>query len=143
IVEAQIIKLNVESQKISLSLKALQPDPWDLISEEIVENEAIEGKIESVNKFGVFVNIYKGLTGLVPKSKMKYAKDKVEKENVGESMNVRIINIDKEQQRISLEPAETIEIPEAEKSKRSTPTNWRKYAIQNKNTVEDNPFKKL
>lgn len=143
VVEAQIIKINIESQKISLSLKALQPNPWDLIAEELSENEAVEGIIESVNKFGVFVNIFKGITGLVPKSKMKYAKEQLEKENVGEMMKVRIINIDIEQKRISLEPAETVDIPEDKESPKHTTTNWRKYAIQNKNSSDDSPFNEL
>ena len=48
IVEAQILKINLEDKKISLSLKALQPDPWDIIGETINEGDVVSGVIENV-----------------------------------------------------------------------------------------------
>jgi len=72
-VEAQIMKINLETKKISLSLKALQPDPWMNIYEYVSANDVVTGVIENIANFGVFIRVTDGVTGLMPSSKIKLA----------------------------------------------------------------------
>ncbi|MBT3755107.1 MAG: S1 RNA-binding domain-containing protein, partial [Candidatus Cloacimonetes bacterium] len=102
IVDAQILRINLEDKKVSLSLKALQPDPWDIIGETINEGDVVSGVIENVVNFGAFIKISDGLTGLLPASKIKIAKIDLDSKNVGEEFKIRVVKIDKAAKRISL-----------------------------------------
>ncbi|MDP8267470.1 MAG: S1 RNA-binding domain-containing protein [Candidatus Tenebribacter davisii] len=140
IVEAQILKINLENKKVSLSLKALQPDPWDVINETINESDIVTGVIENVVNFGAFIKVSDGLTGLLPASKIKIAKIELDSKNVGEEIKVRVVKIDKEARRISLEPSD---MPESFEEDRNS---WRKYKKEKKQEThvdEDNPFANL
>lgn len=140
IVEAQILRINLEDKKVSLSLKALQPDPWDVISETINEGDVVSGVIENVVNFGAFIKISDGLTGLLPASKIKIAKVDLDSKNVGEEFKVRVVKIDKDARRISLEPTNMPESFDDDKN------GWHKYKKeqkQNNHIDEDNPFANL
>jgi small subunit ribosomal protein S1 len=139
-IEAQIMKINPEERKISLSLKALQPDPWDDIDEIFTENDIVSGTIENSANFGVFIKLKEGLVGLMPSSKIKLAGIKLDKSNVGEEFNVRIVRIDKDNRRISLEPTN---LPESVVEGKD---DWHKYKSQRKKKKvidEDSPFANL
>lgn len=139
-VEAQILKINPDNRKISLSLKALQPDPWDNIQDIISENDVFSGVIENVASFGAFIRIREGITGLVPSSKLKIVGKKFDKTNIGGEFKVRVVKIDKDARRISLEPTNMPESAVEEKD------DWHKYKKQKvKKTYvdDDNPFANL
>ena len=139
-IEAQIMKINPEERKISLSLKALQPDPWDDIDEIFTENDIVSGTIENSANFGIFIKLKEGLVGLMPSSKIKLAGIKLDKSNVGEEFNVRIVRIDKDNRRISLEPTN---LPESVVEGKD---DWHKYKSQRKKKKvidEDSPFANL
>ncbi|MBC8385731.1 MAG: S1 RNA-binding domain-containing protein [Candidatus Cloacimonetes bacterium] len=139
-IEAQIMRIKLDQKKISLSLKALQPDPWDDIEEFITENDVINGKIENVVNFGAFVKIKDGVDGLLPSSKMKLADLNYDKSNIGDEIKVRVVNIDREKKRISLEPSH---LPESVVEGKD---DWRKYKKQKskKETfADDSPFSAL
>ncbi|MDA3814569.1 MAG: S1 RNA-binding domain-containing protein [Candidatus Cloacimonetes bacterium] len=140
IVEAQILKINLDNQKISLSLKALQPDPWDVISENINENDIVTGVIENVVNFGAFIKISDGLTGLLPASKLKIAQVTLDSKNVGEEYKVRVVKIDKAARRISLEPTN---MPESAKDDKNSWHKYKKESKQPDHVSEDNPFANL
>ena len=140
IVDAQILKINLEDKKVSLSLKALQPDPWDIIGETINEGDVVSGVIENVVNFGAFIKISDGLTGLLPASKIKIAKIDLDSKNVGEEFKVRVVKIDKAARRISLEPTTMPESFDDDKN------GWHKYKKEKKqddHIDEDNPFANL
>ena len=140
-VEAQILKIKPNARKISLSLKALQPDPWDSVCAELNEGDVITGKIESIASFGAFINIAEGVSGLLPNVKMKPIKLILTKENVGEDMQVRIANVDLAAKRISLEPTD---LPKESVKRVDSKTDWRKYKKEKAQEVdEDNPFANL
>lgn len=146
-VEVQVLKVRPEERKVSLSLKALQPDPWDTIADEVTVGEVITGKIENVANFGTFIKIKEGVTGLLPNSKMKLAGLKFGKDNIGEEFKVRVSRIDTDSKRISLEPTD---LPESEKRPqrdrdRDRDGDWKSYSKkENRNEVdEDNPFSVL
>ena len=139
-IEAQILKINPDKRKISLSLKALQPDPWDNIDDVISENDVFSGVIENVASFGAFIRIEDGVTGLLPSSKLKIVGKKLDKTNIGEEFKVRVVKIDKDARRISLEPTDMPESAVEDKD------DWHKYKKQkSKKTIidEDSPFANL
>jgi len=140
VVDAQVLKINLEEQKVSLSLKALQPDPWDNIYEIINEGDVVSGIVENVVNFGAFIKLADGLTGLLPASKIKIAKVDLDSKNVGEEFTVRVVKIDKQAKRISLEPTNMPETFVDDKN------GWRKYKKEKKQSDhidEDNPFSQL
>ena len=140
VVEAQVLRINLEDKKVSLSLKALQPDPWDIIGETINEGDVVAGVIENVVNFGAFIKLSDGLTGLLPASKLKIAKVDLDSKNVGEEFKVRVVKIDKAAKRISLEPTTMPESFDDDKD------GWHKYKKekkQNDHVDEDNPFANL
>ncbi len=140
LLEAQILRIDLEKQKISLSLKALQPDPWDNIEEFINENDIVAGIIENVASFGVFIKLSEGVTGLLPNVKMKIAGIKLDKNKIGEEFKVRVVKIDKDARRISLEPTN---MPESAVEAKD---DWHKYKKQkSKKTIidDDSPFANL
>lgn len=145
-VEAQIIKINKNERKISLSLKALKEDPWETIDEILKEGDEIEGVIESITNYGVFVRVQEGLTGLLPKSKIARTSSKFGDADISSKITVKVQQIDREKRRISLEPlemspAESDYTPSTDNRKRKT--DWQKYVSNVQEVPEDNPFSDL
>ncbi len=104
-VQVQILRIDTDTQKISLSLKALQEDPWDKIDEIIQVNQIVEGIVESSTNFGVFISISDGVTGLLPRSRIR--KDDAFKAN--DQVSMIISAIDKDSRRITLDYSDRTE----------------------------------
>jgi len=161
-VQVQILRIDPDTQKISLSLKALQEDPWDTIDEKITLNEPFEGVVENTTNFGVFVTISEGLTGLLPRSRVRRG----DEFQSGETIELMVTAIDKDSHRITLDytdrtPEELAEVQrrdesqfrERDRERDSRPPRrgprqrqdeeWRRYANQKVTVVDDNPFKNL
>ncbi|HOH60220.1 MAG TPA: S1 RNA-binding domain-containing protein [Candidatus Cloacimonadota bacterium] len=98
-VQVQILRIDSDTQKISLSLKALQPDPWENISEVIKLEEPFEGTVESSTNFGVFVTINDGITGLLPRSRVR----KTDEFKGGDKVTLMVTALDRENHRITLD----------------------------------------
>ena len=115
--------LGGDKERISLSLKALQPDPWDGAIEKVREGEVISGKVVSIQQFGAFVEVLPGVEGLVHVSQL--ARSRVARPadavSVGQEVRARIRKIDRERKRISLsirdvqeEEKKAVEVKEVE-----------------------------
>jgi len=141
IVEAEIIKIKVEERKISLSLKSLQADPWDVVDTHLEVEHIYEGVIENVSAYGVFIQLYEGITGLLPKSRMAKSGIRIAPEHIGSKINVKVTEINKEKKRISLDSADSdnAERVESEENQGS----WKRYAKEGNEVPEDNPFMNL
>lgn len=155
-VEVQILRIDDANQKISLSLKALQKDPWDEIDEVLEVGKEMTGSVESATNFGVFVTLSEGITGLLPRSRVR----KQEVYKPGDEIVLTVTAVDKEQRRISLDytdaalfPVEQDNFPRREekdfrnkdtrpRKSRDRNEEWRRYANQ-KPEGDDNPFKDL
>jgi small subunit ribosomal protein S1 len=159
-VEVQILRIDEQNQKISLSLKALQKDPWDEIDDVVTVGKEFTGMIESSTNFGLFVTIADGITGLLPRSRIR----KKETYKAGDEITLSVTAIDKEQHRITLDYTDAADFPvEPEEFQRREPRDfgnrdrdrdqkprrgkdkneeWRRYASQ-KPDADDNPFKDL
>jgi small subunit ribosomal protein S1 len=102
--EVQVLDVNLERERISLSRKALIPGPFDQFAEAHQVGETIEGCVTHVVKFGAFVELAPGVEGLVHTSEFGYSDFKDPKEVIhpGEKVLVRILKLDPERRRVSL-----------------------------------------
>ena len=104
-VEAVVADVNVANRRISLSLKALEQNPWDTIAERYPVGSVIEGKVRNLTDFGAFVEVEDGIDGLIHISDMswhrrlKHPSDVLKK---GDTVKARVINVDGDNQRLSL-----------------------------------------
>ena len=104
-VEATILTLDREERKMSLGMKQLKPDPWDNIEEKYPLNSTHSAKVRNFTNFGVFVEIEEGIDGLVHISDLswtKKVKHPAEFTAIGENIDVVVLEIDKENRRLSL-----------------------------------------
>ncbi len=105
IVEAVVLKVNKEAQKISLGLKQLEPDPWENVEMEFPVGSIVEGKVRNIAVFGAFVELKEGVDGLLHISDMSWTK-KVnhpgEMFRKGDVVDVKILSVDREKRRISV-----------------------------------------
>ncbi len=116
IIQVKVLSLNEEKGKISLGLKQLQPEPWSLVGDKYNVGDVLEGKVVSTQDYGAFVELEAGLDGLVHISEI--ANKRVEKVNdelkVGETVSVKIMEIDSDKRRISLSIKAALPAEEAE-----------------------------
>jgi len=110
-IEVVIIGLDKENNKISLSLKQILPDPWSLVNTKYNVGDVIKGRVVNLTDFGAFVEIEPGLEGLVHISQIskEHVKTTSEALKVNEEVEVKILGIDKEKQRISLSIKDAVE----------------------------------
>jgi len=123
-VEVKVLGVNKEEERISLGLKQLLPDPWEEFAEKHYEGEIIEGKITKIVDFGAFMEVEKGIEGLIHISQLsnRHVKTADEVVTVGEEREAKIINIDADQERVGLSLKE-LEEDKPEKSTSSKPKN--------------------
>ena len=104
-VEAKILTLDRDDRKMSLGMKQLKPDPWDTIDEKYAVGSQHTARVRNFTNFGVFVEIEEGVDGLIHISDLswtKKVKHPSEFTQIGESINVMVLEIDRENRRLSL-----------------------------------------
>ncbi|UCH82868.1 MAG: 30S ribosomal protein S1 [Candidatus Latescibacterota bacterium] len=104
-VEAVVLKVDKEHQKISLGLKQVEPDPWSLIEDKYPIGTKLEGKVRNLTNFGAFVEIEEGIDGLLHISDMSWAKrvrHPSEMLKKGDEIEVIVLDISQDKKRISL-----------------------------------------
>jgi small subunit ribosomal protein S1 len=104
-VECVILKVDKDNEKISLSLKQTETDPWDNLDQKYPIGTRISGKVRNLTNFGAFVELEEGIDGLVHISDMSWTKRVNHPSEVvkkGDKVDVEILNIDKDGRRISL-----------------------------------------
>lgn len=104
IINVKILSLNEEKGKISLGLKQTQPEPWSLVGDKYQIGDEAEGQIVQIKEYGAFVELEAGLDGLVHISEIanKRVENVFDELKIGETVKVKIIEIDPEKKRISL-----------------------------------------
>jgi small subunit ribosomal protein S1 len=104
-VEVQVLNIDADAKRISLGMKQLQANPWDLVSENYPVGSIIEGKIKNITDFGVFIGIEEGIDGLIHVSDLSWTeriKHPSEKYAKGETIQAVVLKIDRENERFSL-----------------------------------------
>ncbi len=104
-IEVMILTIDKDSKKVSLGLKQRMADPWANIEDRFPVSSNIKGKIVNILPYGVFVELDKGIEGLIHVSEISWQKRNINPQEmftIGENIEVQILNIDRENRRISL-----------------------------------------
>jgi small subunit ribosomal protein S1 len=104
-VEAVVLSVDKENEKISLGIKQMEPDPWATIEEKYPPGSVVEGKVRNLTAFGAFVELEVGIDGLVHISDMSWTRRIQHPSEImkkGDTVQVKILKIDHENRRISL-----------------------------------------
>ncbi len=104
-VTVKVLSFDPERERVSLGLKQLQPDPWTMAEERFPIGAKIDGKVVSITDYGAFVELEKGVEGLVHISEMSWTKrvnHPSEKVSIGAPVEVMVLNLDTHRKRISL-----------------------------------------
>jgi small subunit ribosomal protein S1 len=105
IVEAVVLNVDSEKKRISLGMKQVEPNPWDLIEDKYPVGTKIVGQVKTVTDFGIFIGIDEGIDGLVHVSELSWTK-KIKRiadaYNKGQEVEAIVLKIDKENERFSL-----------------------------------------
>ena len=104
LVQAVVLKVDVENERLSLGIKQLEPDPWSLAPGKYRAGALVTGKVTSLTDFGVFVELEEGIEGLIHVSELSREKVASAKEfaAVGDSLEAIVISCDPKERRISL-----------------------------------------
>ena len=149
-VEVKILKANREKGRVSLGIKQLTEKPFDLFVKNHKAGDVLTGEVVNLLDFGAFLKLEEGVEGLVHVSQI--SNEHVEKPsdvlNIGDKLEVKILEIDTENQRISLskralmEPKQTVKKENKEVSEKtnSKPKNESKKTVKFEEPKEDNSF---
>ena len=112
-VEAEVIDINHERGRISLSIRRLQPDPWHSTVADLKVGDLIDGTVTKIVNFGAFVRVRDGLEGLIHISELSHARvahpgDVVHE---GQTLKLKIISLDQERHRLGLSLKQAEEAP--------------------------------
>jgi small subunit ribosomal protein S1 len=123
-VEAEVIDINHERGRISLSVRRLQPDPWHSTVADFNVGDIIDGTVTKLVNFGAFVRVRDGLEGLIHISELSHQRvahpgDVVHE---GQSLKLKIISLDSERHRLGLSLKQAEELPARPAPEPGTPT---------------------
>jgi small subunit ribosomal protein S1 len=109
----------LESEKISLSIKRLKENPWDVLAKKYKLNDIVEAPISRISQFGAFMDLDGGIQGLIHLSEISHwvVKDIKEFVKVGENVKAKIINFEPKKKRIGLSLKALTEAPKSAKKK--------------------------
>lgn len=105
VIDVMVIDYDEEKQRVSLGLKQLQPHPWDNVEEKYPVGSVVSGKVVSITNYGAFVELEKGIEGLVHISEIswvKHIKHPSEVFSLGEEIDVKVLDVMPDEQKISL-----------------------------------------
>ncbi len=118
-IDAEVSDVDVENRRISLSLKALEDNPWDTVEERYPVGATVTGKVRNITDFGAFVEVEEGIDGLVHISDMSWTRRLKHPSEVlkkGDEVTAKVTSVDAQSQRLSLSIKEFL------------PNEWDDYA---------------
>ena len=103
-IEVKILDLNEEEGRVSLSLKATTPGPWDGVEQKLAKGDVVEGTVKRLTDFGAFVEVLPGIDGLVHVSQISHKRIENPKEalKVGQEVTVKVLDVNADAERVSL-----------------------------------------
>ena len=113
-VDAVILGINKEEQKISLGIRQLEPNPWDMVRHNYPVGARVHGKVRNLTTFGAFVELEEGIDGMVHVSDMSWTRrisHPSEMLKKGDEVEAIVLDVDADQQRIALGMKQTQEDP--------------------------------
>ncbi|MBG0790192.1 MAG: 30S ribosomal protein S1 [Desulfovibrionaceae bacterium] len=113
-VEVIVLGVDPEKKRISLGMKQISPNPWDVVAEKYPEGTVLEGAIKNITEFGVFIGIEEGIDGLIHVSDISWTKKirhPSEVYKVGDSVQAKVLTVDKENEKFTLGVKQLTEDP--------------------------------
>ncbi len=113
-VKVQIIRINKDTQRISLGMKQLESDPWDTAVDTYPVGAKLSGRVTNITEYGAFVELQPGIEGLVHVSEMSWTKKNVHPGKIvstSQEVDVIVLEVDTEKRRISLGLKQAINNP--------------------------------
>lgn len=104
-VDAVVLDIDVQAKRVSLGMKQLESNPWDIVEFKYPVGSVIEGKVRNITDFGIFVGVEEGIDGLVHISDISWGqrvKHPSERFKKGQTVQAKVLNIDKTNERFSL-----------------------------------------
>ena len=103
-IEVKVLDLNEEEGRVSLSLKATTPGPWDGVEQKLAAGDVIEGTVKRLTDFGAFVEVLPGIDGLVHISQISHKRVESPKDalKVGQEVTVKVLEVNVADERVSL-----------------------------------------
>jgi small subunit ribosomal protein S1 len=104
LVQAVVLSVDAENERLSLGMKQINPDPWTEILSKFKPGTRIKGKVSSVTDFGIFLEIEEGIEGLVHVSELSHEKLATPKgfANPGDELEAVVLNVDQSERKIAL-----------------------------------------
>ncbi len=104
-IEVSVLKYDEEKNRVSLGMKQLTEDPWEKVDGNIKLNEVYESKVVNIADYGVFVDLGENIEGLIRTSELDWTNKNISPKkvlNLGDIINVKVIEIDEDKRRLSL-----------------------------------------
>ena len=103
-IEVKVLDLNEEEGRVSLSLKATTPGPWDGVEQKLAKGDVVEGTVKRLTDFGAFVEVLPGIDGLVHISQISHKRVENPKDvlSVGQDVTVKVLEVNADAERVSL-----------------------------------------
>lgn len=103
-VEAVVLSIDIEKQRVSLGLKQIEPDPWIHVPEKYAVGSVVKGTIVNITSFGAFAKLEEGVEGLIHISEMdeKHVDNPQEIVSIGDEVQLKVISLDTDERRIGL-----------------------------------------
>ena len=109
-----VLKYDQEKNRVSLGMKQLDDDPWDKIPDKLELNAVYKGKVANIADYGVFVDLGDNVEGLVRTSELNWTNKNINPNkvvNLGDEIDVKVMEIDNEKRRVSLSHKQCLENP--------------------------------
>jgi small subunit ribosomal protein S1 len=113
-VKVKVVRFNPETQRISLGMKQLEPDPWEGVAAKYPVGTKFKGRVTNITDYGAFVELEPGIEGLVHVSEMSWTKKNIHPGKIvstSQEIEVMILDVDSEKRRISLGLKQCLENP--------------------------------
>ncbi|MDD4733001.1 MAG: 30S ribosomal protein S1 [Desulfovibrio sp.] len=113
-VDVVVLGVDPEKKRISLGMKQIKPNPWDVVAEKYPEGTILEGAIKNITEFGVFIGIEEGIDGLIHVSDISWTKKirhPSEVYKAGDVVQAKVLTVDKENEKFTLGVKQLTEDP--------------------------------
>jgi small subunit ribosomal protein S1 len=104
-IDVKVLKFDEEKNRVSLGMKQLTDDPWEKVEGNIELNSVYESKVVNIAEYGVFVDLGDSIEGLIRTSELDWTNKNISPKkvlNLGDKINVKVIEVDEEKRRLSL-----------------------------------------